>query len=79
MSESAFQRVPRFVSFFSVLKLTEFLYVTIDWKQWLLSTEAVQYVFRQHNGRADPAVWWHTWICPTIVMSIHMLGSHSRE
>ncbi len=36
--------------------MVQFLYGPIVWKQWLLLTEAVQYVHWCHNGRADPGI-----------------------
>ncbi len=56
----------------TVALLTQFLYVTIHWKQWLLPTEDAQFVYWCLHGRADTAtlLFWCAWICPTILMSI---------
>ncbi len=32
------------------------LYVPIAWKQWVLHTESLQFVYWNHNGRTDPIV-----------------------
>ncbi len=34
-------------------KVTEYLYVLVVWKQWLLPTEAVQYMYWCYNSKAD--------------------------
>ncbi len=62
---------------------TQLWYVPIVLKQWFVHIESVQYmyVYWYHNDRADPgiSVWWHDWIYPTIVMSIHIMHSLSRS
>ncbi len=35
----------------------EFMYIPIAWKQCLLMSEAVQFVYRHQNGREDPGTW----------------------
>ncbi len=35
---------------------SQFLYIPMAWKQWLLPTKVVQFVYWRHNGRADPCI-----------------------
>ncbi len=52
--------------------------IPVFWKQWLLHTEAVPFLYWCFNGRADSvilAVCWCAWICPTMMMSKHQLPS----